>query len=48
MTLQTGVGVARGSDGFEAGKEAARAALDQAGGERPDAALVFAAVRSNP
>lgn len=45
MDLKAGVGVARGSDGMEAGQEAARMALECAGGHLPEAALVFSAVR---
>jgi hypothetical protein len=45
MCIQAGVGIARGSDGFEAGTHAATMALAQAGCARADAAIVFSAVR---
>lgn len=48
MSLRAGVGVARGSDGFEAGRNAALAALRNAESDQATAALVFASVRYAP
>ena len=45
MSIEAGVGIARGGDGFDAGREAAAKALEQSGCENADAAVVFSSVR---